>query len=174
MKTWYYCYLRLTKWVHVHTRHIQIPLTCCLGFTKCNTAVATTCTSWSSCEGMLPPEIWEEYFSEGAKSFFLIFPGKIVHFGIPQTNYSGFKKWQKKGGGVLCSFSYISPLIFPLFPFKFLSWPGSWPPHFHVSPFFLAPPLFSVGQQKFPGEKCRSVPRLLRHWLPGTLHVLAS
>ena len=26
----------------------------------------------------------------------MIFPNKIVHFGRPQTNFSGFKKWKKK------------------------------------------------------------------------------
>ena len=51
---------------------------------------------------MWPGAFKEEYFSQGAKSFFLIFFLKVEcffpvgnsHFGRPKTNFSGFKKWK--------------------------------------------------------------------------------
>ena len=63
------------------------------------------------------------------------FPVKIVHFGRPQTNFSGFKKWQakkKKKKQVFCSISYLLPFHFPPLHFQLLLL-------FIHFPFFLAP-----------------------------------
>ena len=108
-------------------------------------------------------------FSEGAKSLFLIFSQheicfflvKIVHFGWPQTNFSGFKKWQaKKKKKVLCLFSSFFTSIFNFPPLRI---------------FLLFLSIFHSSLPLFPGRSAKSSqwkmsggtlpPHLLHHWL---------
>ena len=77
----------------------------------------------------------------------LVSSEKILHFGRPQTDFSGFtshnqKKKKKKGPLLIFILLPLTFWIFHLFPFKFS----------FFSSFFLAP-LFPVSQQKFSGEK---------------------
>ena len=62
------------------------------------------------------------------------FPHRNFHFGTPQTNFIGFRKWQARKKKVLCSFSYLSPSIVsfspPLFTISFF--------FLSIFPFFLA------------------------------------
>ena len=88
-------------------------------------------------------------FSEGAKTFFLLFflrtkclfPVENFLFGRPKTNFRGFEKWQKSD--VLSSFCNFASFIFnfppSLFQFSFFS-----------SPFSLTSPFFPC--LSFPGR----------------------
>ena len=101
-------------------------------------------------------------FSEGAKSFFLIFfPAWNTFFLVENPTQNKFRWfWEKKYSAHFVTFP-LSIFNFPpsLLRFSFFS-----------SPFSLfSLPLFSVGQQKFPSEKCQGAlcspappPRLLR------------
>ena len=74
--------------------------------------------------------------------FSYIFPRTNFHLGTPETNFSGFKKWQAKKTNKqtnkkknLCSFHNIFPLPFFSFPPPFLTISLLF---LSIFPFFLA------------------------------------
>ena len=96
-------------------------------------------------------------FSRGGKVTFpdffptwnMLFPGKNSPFWYTQISVVS-KKWKAKKKKSSAHFHNFSPSIFNFSPLPFqifLLFPS-------IFPFFLAP-LFPVGQQKFPGEKCQ-------------------
>ena len=105
----------------------------------------------------------------GVKCFFQV---ENSHFGRPKTNFSVFKsekqKKKKKKYSHLTFLSSISIFHLPFFWFSFFS---------PFSLCFLAP-LFSVGQQKFPCEKCRGAENATVLWtnvyLVTSLHISLS
>ena len=106
-------------------------------------------------------------------------PPQNVHFGTPQTNFSGFKKWQakkkkKKKKKRSCSFSYLSPFIplpfhFKFFSSPFTSFPSFFSPFsFSLFPFLLFSPfLFSSSFpfSSFPPSK-QNFPQTFQGWVP--------
>ena len=105
--------------------------------------------------------LWSGKIFRGSKVIFLIFfpgvncffPVETSHFGRLKTNFSGFwkvkrkKKKKKKKKSPLFIFQlFLLPFSIFHLPFSFF--------FFLQFPFFLAS-LFPVGQQKFPGQKCR-------------------
>ena len=92
------------------------------------------------------------FFSEGAKSFFLIFfpgvkcffPVETFHFGRPKTNFRHFEKWKAKKKSPLLILALFPPSI-SIFHLPFTS------PFYPLFHFFLAS-FFPIGQQKFPSQ----------------------
>ena len=134
--------------------------------------------------GVQYPGAYQTYFSEGAKSFFLIFfPREMFffwvensHFGTPKTNFRRFQKWKakkakkkkKKKGPHLFLLLFILP--FPIFHLPFYNFP-SFLLNFHpFSLFFLSSFFFFFRyvSKNFPvrslGGTPPPCPRLLRHW----------
>ena len=79
---------------------------------------------------LLLPRVYHENFPDGAKSFFLIFfpgvkcffPVENFHFGRPETNFSGFEKWEeiKKNKKIKSSPHFVN---FSTFHFQFSTFP---------------------------------------------------